>query len=217
MGENTWSRVMNDLALKYLYIKKIVINEGYEDEIAWQSSLSLDDLDESTFLRELAWVILSSGMRETIIRRLFGDISRCFFYWSSSRDIAAYKEQCFNEAIKYFNNRHKILAITNAAVRLNNLNFKCFKVELYNNPLEVLQEFSYVGPITVYHLAKNIGLQFAKPDRHLVRISAISGYSDVQAFCEDIANQVGDSIPVVDLVLWRFATLDKNYEIVFKM
>jgi thermostable 8-oxoguanine DNA glycosylase len=69
--------------------------------------------------------------------------------------------------------------------------------------------------VTVYHLAKNIGLQFAKPDRHLVSISNKAGYQDVQAFCRDISNQVGDSITVVDLVLWRFATLEKNYEMIF--
>jgi len=208
---------MNDLALKYLCIKKIVINEGYVEEIAWQTSLSLDNLNESTFLREIAWVILSSGMKERIIRRIFGDISRCFFYWSSSNDIVVHKEQCFNEAIKHFNNRSKILAIINAAEKLNDIGFAYFKMKLYDNPLEILQEFHYIGPITVYHLAKNIGLQVAKPDRHLVRISTAAGYPDVQTLCETISDQVGDSVPVVDLVLWRFATLNKDYEIIFNL
>jgi thermostable 8-oxoguanine DNA glycosylase len=208
---------MNDLAMKYLYIKGVVIDKGYEDEIIWQSSRSLDNLDESTFMRELAWVVLSSGMKEMIIRRLFQDISRCFFYWKSSKEIVANKEKCLNDAVIYFNNRPKILAIIDAAENLNNIDFEYFKNKLYENPLEILQEFSYVGPITVYHLAKNIGLQFAKPDRHLARISSAAGYTDVQTFCKDISNQVGDSICVVDLVLWRFATLNKNYETIFEM
>jgi hypothetical protein len=208
---------MNELAQKYLYIKDFVIDKGYRDEIVWQSSISLGNLDESSFLKEIAWVILSSGMRESVIRRIFGDISRCFFYWKSSKEIVDYKDQCFSLAIKYFNNRPKILAIINAAEKLENVDFNCFKRELYCNPMEVLREFRYIGPVTVYHLAKNIGLQYAKPDRHLVRISTNAGYQDVQTFCKDISNQVGDSITVVDLVLWRFATLERNYEIIFKI
>ena len=60
-------------------------------------------------------------------------------------------------------------------------------------------------------MAKNIGIQVAKPDRHLVRMAKAAGYSDVQLFCRTISQLSGDSIPVVDIVLWRFATIEKDY------
>ena len=31
------------------------------------------------------------------------------------------------------------------------------------------------------------------------------------SMCRDIAQLIGDKISVVDVVLWRYATLDKNY------
>ena len=65
--------------------------------------------------------------------------------------------------------------------------------------------------MTAYHLAKNIGLPVAKPNRHLIRIAQMEKYSDVQTLCGDISKLSGDSIPVVDIVLWRYATIERNY------
>lgn len=74
--------------------------------------------------------------------------------------------------------------------------------------LKILDELPWIGPITKYHLAKNLGFQVAKPDRHLVRIAKHFGYRDVQVMCAEIGNSTGDSIPVVDLILWRYANLN---------
>ena len=43
---------------KYKFVKKIICDEGYEEEINWQSNLNFYDITESCFIRELAWVIL---------------------------------------------------------------------------------------------------------------------------------------------------------------
>jgi hypothetical protein len=205
----------DDLISRYLFIKSSVINRGYLGEIEWQSALCFDDLNESDFLGEISWVILSSGMKESIIRKLFSDISKCFFDWSSSRIIIENKEECFNKAINYFNNKSKISAIIFAANILTKLDFEEFKIQILKDPISVLRQFPYIGPTTVYHLAKNIGIPVAKPDRHLLRIANSAGYSDVQLFCKEISQLSGDSIPVVDIVLWRFATIERNYLNVF--
>jgi len=196
---------------KYFFAKTIVINEGYSAEISWQSNQRFEALDESTFLKELAWVVLSSGMKERVIRNLFGMISDCFFNWKSAKLIVDNEDRCFDESIKYFNNKPKISAIIDSAQKINRTGFSHIKKMIGENPVETLQEFSYIGPITVYHLAKNIGLPLAKPDRHLTRIANLEGYSDVQKFCDEISRISGDSVPVVDIVLWRFATIEKDY------
>jgi hypothetical protein len=206
---------MDDLLSEYLFAKRLVISHGYDKEILWQLSTSFDELDESIFLRELAWVILSSGMREAIIRRIFKDISACFFNWTSARCIVVNKEACFEKAIKYFNNKPKINAVICGAHKINNEDFVDFKDRIYKNPLDTLQEFPYIGPVTVYHLAKNIGLPVAKPDRHLIRIARNFGFNDVQLLCRHISELSGDSIPVVDIVLWRYAVISNDGHISF--
>ncbi|OPX61892.1 hypothetical protein [Methanoregula sp. PtaB.Bin085] len=201
----------NSLMLKYAFAKTIVQDEGFQDEISWQSTLCFNDLNETTFLREIAWVILTCGMKESIIRNRFEDISRCFFQWSSAQKILSNREKCQRSALKIFNNEQKIAAILYAADQINNIGFKTIKRKIQSNPITFLQTFDYIGPVTVYHLAKNIGLPVAKPDRHLVRIATQENYPDVQSFCGDISRMSGDPIPVVDIVFWRFATIDHDY------
>jgi 3-methyladenine DNA glycosylase Tag len=200
-----------ELLSKYIFAKTIVIDEGYSDEISWQSNLRFDDLDENMFLKELAWVVLSSGMKERVVSNLFGKISECFFNWVSVERIVENEDTCFYEATKVFNNKSKISAIINAAHRIKRIGFHQLKKLVSENPIGTLQEFSYIGPVTVYHLAKNIGLPVAKPDRHLTRIANRAGYNEVQEFCNEISRLSGDSISVVDIVLWRFATIERDY------
>lgn len=207
---------MKDLIERYQVAKMIIINQGFQNEILWQSSVIFEDLDATTFMRELAWVVLSSGMRERVIRKIFYKVSDCFFNWSSIEMIANNADNCFNEAITFFNHRSKIAAIIYAAKYLNDIEFNEFKLKIKEDPINVLQQFPFIGPITAFHLAKNIGIPIAKPDRHLVRLAHHEGFQDIQNFCMQISKVSGDSVPVVDIVLWRFATIEKNYLIKFR-
>jgi hypothetical protein len=195
----------------YDKVKTFVINSGYQNEVKWQANISYDDVTESDFLREGAWVILNSGMRESVIRKHFLNLSFCFFEWESAKKIMESKEFCNEAALNIFNNKRKILAIIDMSARVRSIGFKKLKKHLKKNPIEFLQTFQHIGPITSYHLAKNLGLRIAKPDRHLVRLSNFLGFTDVQKLCSIISDKSGDNISVVDIVLWRFATLNTNY------
>jgi len=72
--------------------------------------------------------------------------------------------------------------------------------------------FDYIGPVTCFHLAKNLGVDVVKHDRHLVRYASYMGFRDATELCEMISRITGDRVAVVDLVLWRFATLMPAYE-----
>jgi len=200
-----------ELLQKYTFVKTVVIDEGFHHEISWQAKVSFEELDEKTFLRELSWVVLSSGMKSTVIEKKFEPISNCFYKWESASLIAKNCTKCFESAIRIFNNKPKMSAIIDAANKISKQGFAKIKKLIEINPILFLQEFKFIGPITVYHLAKNIGLDFAKPDRHLQRIAAMHNYSDVQTFCRDISKHSGDSVPVVDIVFWRFATIEPDY------
>jgi len=200
-----------ELLQKYNFAKIIVREFGFHHEIHWQSKVSFEDLDEETFLREFSWVVLSSGMKNTVIEKKFGPISNCFYEWKSASLIAKNCIKCFESAIQIFNNKAKINAIIDAATKISKQGFANIKKLIEKDPIHSLQKFKFIGPITVYHLAKNIGLDFAKPDRHLQRIASMHNYSSVQDFCRDISKHSGDSVPVVDIVFWRFATIEPDY------
>jgi hypothetical protein len=76
---------------------------------------------------------------------------------------------------------------------------------------EFLCSLPYFGPATSRHLGKSLGLDIAKPDRHLSRLAKATGFTDAQGLCEALASVTGDRVAVIDLVLWRYATLDPNY------
>ncbi len=204
-----------DIITAYCFAKKIAINAGYGAEINWQASLNFDDLVETDFLREYAWVVLSTGMHEYIIRRFFPVISHCFCDWQSAKIIVKQEDKCRHHALRHFNNHRKIDAIIETACIIDLSGFDMYKGSIRHSPLEALQSLPFIGPVTRYHLAKNIGLPFAKPDRHLVRLANSVGYSDVQQFCKDISEYANDTIPVVDIVLWRFAAITNSYLNIF--
>ena len=204
------SEAKNWLARAYMNAKSVVLSAGFGDEITWQEQVNLDSLTEQDLLRESAWVILSAGMSESIVRRRFPKISESFFWWESARNISRFSEACCRLAVQHFNHPRKISAIAEVARRIAAEGFEAIHKEILANPLVALQQFPFVGPVTVYHLAKNIGAPVAKPDRHLKRFAISFGYNDVQEFCRSISEQVGDSVQVVDIVLWRYATLTRN-------
>jgi len=107
---------INRLAKAYLIAKRVVIDNGYASEIDWQYEVRLEELDESSFLRETAWVILSCGFREEIIRKKFSEISECFFEWDSAQLIVENAEFCKSKSLKIFNHSAKINAIIAVAM-----------------------------------------------------------------------------------------------------
>lgn len=198
-------------AKAYYIAKKAVLDEGYADEVDWQYSTSLDTLDEPTFLREAAWVILCSGMREKVISNKFQAISRSFLHWTSARDIVENAGSCERDALLHFGNVRKVGAITQVAKMVCQLGLEEIVYNLRSHGVPYLERFPFIGPVTAFHLAKNIGLPCAKPDRHLASIADRLGYSDAHALCSEIAEVTDEPVPVVDIVLWRFATLHRTY------
>jgi hypothetical protein len=75
-----------------------------------------------------------------------------------------------------------------------------------NAILDFCESLPHIGGITKYHLAKDLGCDVAKPDRHLVRISAKYDMT-TEELCEKLSNETGDSIAAVDFILWRAANL----------
>ncbi len=196
---------------RYMTAKETVTEKGFASEIDWQDEIQFSQVTESDMLREAAWVVLSSGMRETVIREKFPYISAAFHSWQSAKCITASSEQCRSRALAVFCHKRKINAIITIAKRICEQGFEEFKKCIHEEGIEFIQTLPYMGPATSYHLAKNIGLDVVKPDRHLLRVAAAAGYDNPALLCEDIAALVGDRVSVVDLVIWRFATLNPDY------
>lgn len=190
----------------YLEAREAVSNSLYRSEMEWQANLQFKNLSETDFLREAAWVVVNSGFREAIARRCFNFVSLAFGDWESARHIVKNRELCIECALASFKNSRKIQAIADIAERVENDGFASLAQSIVNDPISTLIELPFIGPITVWHLAKNIGCDVAKPDRHMVRVAGAFGFSCVHEFCAEISKATGEKISVVDIVIWRYCT-----------
>jgi len=199
----------------YLTAKDAVVARGFAWEIDWQAERRLDRVGESEFLRESAWTVLSAGFRETVVRRLFGPVCEAFLGMRTATAIQANRARCRRDALKVFNNRRKVNAILDIASIVDEMGFDHVRRQIEQEEVRFLQTLPYIGPITAFHLAKNLGLPVVKPDRHLQRIAAAAGFSSPLELCQLVSERLGEPVQVVDVVLWRYATLFPDYVMVF--
>lgn len=193
----------------YQSAKKYLNGTIFATEVEWQAKRDLFQFNESDLLRETAWVILCCGFRESIVRQHFSYISLCFCEWESAAVICKNATLCRTTALSAFKNTRKIDAIIATAEYVNNIGFETYRIAILQDSIVALRLLPYMGEICACHLAKNLGADMAKPDRHLARFAAAHGFSSPHALCSEISRATGDSLRVVDIVLWRFL-VEKN-------
>lgn len=184
--------------------REYVREKGLWNEVEWQRATVISNVTEQTFLREAAWVILCSGFRESVVRRSFDYLSLAFCDWESAEAIVASYPSCKIVAMARFGHEAKLEAIVDIARLIADQGFSQFKQELMKDPVSGLMRLPYIGAVTAAHLAKNIGLNIAKPDRHLARISKKLGFEEASSLCSAIEEIVGEQAKVVDLIIWRY-------------
>jgi hypothetical protein len=197
----------DELVRSYLTAKRVVVEGGFAHEIAWQAATEPARLTAAVFLREAAWVVLSSGMRESVVRALFGRLAQTLHQFDPTA-LSADRPTARTAALTVFGHQGKINAILDIATIVDRLGEDELQEVMQGDPQPFLCSLPYVGPVTWRHLAKNLGARVAKPDRHLVRIAQATARPSVDLLCEEISAWLGEPVPVVDVVLWRWSVLN---------
>jgi hypothetical protein len=190
---------------------------GYIDECRGWREQNPDEVTETQFLREAAWVVLSSGMKETVVRSRFPAVSESFLWWRSAEQIARQRQDCVASALRWFGHPPKIEAIATIAGMIAIDGIDSWRKKMSSDPVAALQALPFIGPATACHLAKNLGCNIAKPDRHLRRIAIVAGYRSPADLCDAIARFTGEAPAVIDSVLWRYGTLVRGYTSTFAL
>lgn len=196
----------------YLAALNFIESQGFSREVDWARERSISRVTPVYFLEETAWVVLSSGMRESVVRRAFPGVRHAFDDFIEPSAIAREPVRFVQKACRWFNHPGKLGGIAEAAAWLADEGIEGILSSLEADGPDALRRIPFVGPVTSLHLAKNLGLPIAKPDRHLVRIAAALGFSSPDALCASVSSRTGEHSGLVDLVLWRFATLTQGYE-----
>ncbi|MCA0012882.1 hypothetical protein LB561_09965 [Mesorhizobium sp. B292B1B] len=147
-------------------------------------------IDATDFALKVSYVILNSGMRWTVAQDIWsrmkpslietGEVGDTFGHPGKKKSI----NQVMTNRTDYFDGFRSVWQIGSDAV------------------IEFCETLPHVGGITKYHLAKNLGVDVAKPDVLLERVAARSGET-VQELCSRLSNRSGDSVSKVDYVIWK--------------
>jgi hypothetical protein len=137
------------------------------------------------FAYEAIFVICNSGMKNTVARGIYDRVVPAL--------------QAGRPVLEVFRHPGKAAAIEQIWRKKTQL---LAAYLLADDKLANLEALPWIGGITKYHLAKNFGLPYAKPDVHLQRLADREGCTP-QALCERISREVGLGVNAVDTVLWR--------------
>lgn len=158
-----------------------------EDDIEWSENACAPE-DAQQFAMEAIFVICNSGMKNTVARRIYEKVKDALFRGESARTV--------------FGHPGKAAAIDDIWARREHWYFQFTRVETDADRLAACEAMPWIGPITKYHLAKNFGVDVAKPDVHLQRLADYEGVT-AQQLCERLARETGYRVATVDLLLWR--------------
>lgn len=179
---------------------KFVKDKGYKDEIKLKFRQSET---EDEFLADYVWVVFASGFRVKILEMKWQKIKRAFFNFKVKEIVKTFEKDSsyFEKKVMPINNKRKIRAIVKTAMTIEKEGYKKFL------DIEKMTELPFIGNITKFHLARNLGLQTGKPDRWMVRLAEKLGFPSTvdgaQNMLEKFHSVTGIKIGIIDLVLWR--------------
>lgn len=193
-----------DKAVALFEIAKNYCEENHPDELEWANSISpktFKYLKAKQFLSEYCWVIYASGFKVEIIEAIFPRL-RIAFKEFELENLA--RMRSLKAVLEIFNNERKANSFLQGSKLIAKEGFSTLKRRLKREGVDMLEQLPGIGPITKYHLAKNIGLiDVAKPDVWLVR-AADACASTVEELVAFLSEQYGMSHHSVDVILWRY-------------
>lgn len=172
----------------YQRCKQRVINAGFQYEIDAVDKRYFKDATAKQFLSQFAYVVLNTGMKNQVAESMF-------------------KKLC-EEGIETVNHKQKKLAIIYVQNKYEELFQELQQCNTDEKRVAYLETLPFIGSITKNHLARNLGIDCAKPDRHLVRLAYQFDFNgDVHAMCKFIHDKTGERIGTIDVILWRNSNL----------
>ncbi|MDB5445681.1 MAG: hypothetical protein JWQ97_998 [Phenylobacterium sp.] len=160
---------------------------GFAEDVTWSEELQPPASAED-FALEAIFVICNSGMKNTVARGIYERVRSEME--DGGRAFEAFKHPGKAAAIDAIWDRRFVLYETFMAQTSDDLR------------LSFCESLPWIGGITKFHLAKNFGVDVAKPDVHLQRLADREGVT-AQALCERLACATGLRAATVDVVLWR--------------
>jgi hypothetical protein len=164
-----------------------VVAAGYQKEIYyWQDLGAFDTCIPEQFFSEYVWCVLNAGMKEQVARKIY---NRFMVVGDLSTIGHLGKRAAIKRGIEEHAQWFRIL-------------------QGIPDKIEYLQTLPWIGPITKYHLARNIGIDCVKPDRHLTKLAKYLGYESPLTLCLEVQKEATyEKLGTIDYIFWRDCNL----------
>jgi hypothetical protein len=171
--------------------------DDYGPEIEWSENIPAPRTCRH-FANEAVYVIAASGMRVTTAKAIHRRCMRALREGELAGSVFGHpgKSQAMD---RIWRDRRSL--------------FKLWRhISDDDERIIFLAELPFVGGITKYHLAKNLGVNVVKPDVHMDRLANAEGSSPWD-LCHRLAKQTGYREATIDTILWAgcaYGVLDSS-------
>lgn len=179
--------------------RNVVISQGYDGEIEWCQNRDFSRITADEFLTQYRFAVFSSsGLNYKVAKKI-----------EAAFDTA---NKAGPNAFETIPNRRMREAIVFMYPRYREVfrDLKLLKTDA--EKITFLQGLKQIGPKESRHLARNLGIDCCKPDRHMDRLAEHWGYANPDAMCTTIQKFEDERLGVIDVILWRYCTLTGEYE-----
>lgn len=169
---------------RFRRIENAVRQAGYSYIIDWSEAVTApENADE--FASEAIYVIINGGMKQSVAAPIHKRCMAALHVGQSSTTVFGHpgKAPAIDEI---WQARHELFA----------------GYQMADDKLTFCDNLPWVGPVTKHHLAKNYGVDTAKPDIHLERLAQFEK-TTTEKLCRRLARQSGYRVATVDSILWR--------------
>lgn len=175
------------------HIRKI----GYDTK--WVHEVSPDCIAVQEFFVEYIWVVYACNFKVAYLERLWDPLRQAYGSYETL-DMSR-----MQTVLNIINNKAKWKAVYRTAIKMQFLGWDEFK-KAYLNSIDSLTWLDFIGPVTKFHLARNLGFDVAKPDRWMCRMAEKLGWENVASMCDYLAKKHGLKVKEVDIILWKYSS-----------
>lgn len=167
--------------------------------------VNLEEVNKHYFMLQYTHVVYCSGFKWEVVDKKWSDILKVYYYFDLDL-MAENTDEIREKAREIIGHRRKIEAILNTAKWLRLLSEERFRQFLLDGRknVDLFKRLDYIGDITKYHLAFCLGIDVSKPDVHITRIAKHFD-RDPLSFCQELSDETGHPVRIVDAILWRAA------------
>jgi len=217
--DNTELKIVFDLAYKKL--SEISINDNFDREITERRTRVFDkNKPDSYFFEHMVRAILNAGMKATVVTNKMPYVRKAFFDFDVDKvSVLRLESLLSNPQIIHYERKMRDCIANAGKIKKISEEFGSFGEFLNENQKTStilkgeLMKFGSIGRAVVLDYLKNIGMDFVKPDVHILRVFSRLGLIDSEASfypainaAESFKQATAERLSVIDAVFWMYGS-----------